>query len=123
MAIRRTSKYVGVTALTTDRSVRPSGGVAPSMAMTLRHVSDESSPVAVALAPGAARRALEVLSGRAGVTARATGDDEVLVTLDGGAPSTSDLLAVLVRAGVPVRALVPRRQLEDAFLALVGQSP
>ena len=40
-----------MTALTTDRSVCPSGGVTPSMAMTLRHVSDDSRPENVALAP------------------------------------------------------------------------
>lgn len=44
----------------------------------------------------------------------------LLVRLDGMTPS--QLLAELVRLGVPVERAGPHRRLEDAFLSLIGGS-
>ncbi|HZV48740.1 MAG TPA: alpha/beta fold hydrolase [Candidatus Dormibacteraeota bacterium] len=62
--------------------------------------------------------AAEVLrrAGVQGVTR--LGDGSLVAELDGRSPSI--LVAALVRAGVGVSRVVPRRRLEDAFLALVG---
>src|SRR5256714_1017284 len=48
----------------------------------------------------------------------ATGTGTLVVDLDG--TSRADAVAALVHAGVGVDRVVPRRRLEDAFLALVG---
>ncbi len=93
-----------------------------------------SAAVAVRVAPGQRARAARVLGRLAGVAvvpgdaaagpggpgagASGAGDDELLVDLEGVA--AEDVVRALVRAGVPVRAVVPRRRLEEAFLALVG---
>jgi ABC-2 type transport system ATP-binding protein len=64
-------------------------------------------------------RAIAVLEGLPGVTAELT-DDGLVADLDG--TSRARALQALVEAGVEVDQFTPRRRLEDAFLALVGQS-
>ncbi|HKF74616.1 MAG TPA: alpha/beta fold hydrolase [Candidatus Dormibacteraeota bacterium] len=72
---------------------------------------DVSDPVAAA----------EVLR-RAGVrTVAADGDGTLVADLDGTPRAT--VVAALVTAGIGVSRVVPRRRLEDAFLALVGGDP
>jgi ABC-2 type transport system ATP-binding protein len=46
------------------------------------------------------------------------GERGLVVDLDG--TPRAEVVAALVRAGVGVDRVVPRRRLEDAFLALVG---
>jgi ABC-2 type transport system ATP-binding protein len=46
------------------------------------------------------------------------GNGGLVVDIDGS--PRSEVVAELVRAGVGVNRVVPRRRLEDAFLALVG---
>ena len=58
--------------------------------------------------------------GNAGVTAERT-DDGVVADLDGVGRAAA--LQALVSAGVAVEQFTPRRRLEDAFLALVGEGP
>jgi ABC-2 type transport system ATP-binding protein len=62
----------------------------------------------------AARAALDPLGVRAAV------DNSSLVVETNGVPR-AEVVAALVAAGVGVDRVVPRRRLEDAFLALVGQ--
>jgi ABC-2 type transport system ATP-binding protein len=64
----------------------------------------------------AARGVLDQLSGVRGVTP--DGVSGLVVDLDG--TPRADVVAALVTAGVGVDRVVPRRRLEDAFLALVG---
>jgi ABC-2 type transport system ATP-binding protein len=64
----------------------------------------------------AATTVLSELDGIRTVESSATGG--LVVDLD-GTPRT-EVVAALVRAGVGVDRVVPRRRLEDAFLALVG---
>jgi ABC-2 type transport system ATP-binding protein len=59
-----------------------------------------------------------VLAGFAGVQTVETDGDALVVNMDG--TPRSDVVAALVRAGVGVDRITPRRRLEDAFLALVG---
>ncbi|HEY6595050.1 MAG TPA: alpha/beta fold hydrolase [Asanoa sp.] len=66
----------------------------------------------------AAQRVLGGLSGIRSVAA--DGSSGLVVDLNGTARSA--VVASLVRAGVGVDRVVPRRRLEDAFLALVGES-
>jgi ABC-2 type transport system ATP-binding protein len=66
----------------------------------------------------AAERVLGNLAGIRSVTA--DGASGLVVDLNGTARSA--MVASLVRAGVGVERVVPRRRLEDAFLALVGDS-
>ena len=47
-----------------------------------------------------------------------SGGNGLVVDIDGG--PRADVVAALVNAGVGVDRVVPRRRLEDAFLALVG---
>jgi ABC-2 type transport system ATP-binding protein len=62
-----------------------------------------------------------VLSGIGGVRSVASdGGRGLVVDLDG--TSRAEAVEALVRAGVGVDRVVPRRRLEDAFLALVGES-
>ncbi|MGY1812920.1 alpha/beta fold hydrolase [Blastococcus sp. SYSU D00820] len=65
-------------------------------------------------------RAVQVLSGLPGVAAERT--DEGLVADLGPETSRATALQALVEAGVGVDQFTPRRRLEDAFLALVGES-
>ena len=61
----------------------------------------------------------KVLDGLPGVGAvTADGDTGLVVELAGA--SRAELVAALVRAGVGVDRVVPRRRLDDAFLSLVG---
>jgi ABC-2 type transport system ATP-binding protein len=90
----------------------------------------ESPTVQIEVSDVTAARA--VLDGLAGVRALgpaaadggAAGDDAagggLVVDVDG--TPRSEVVAELVRAGVGVDRVVPRRRLEDAFLALVGES-
>ncbi|WP_456608724.1 alpha/beta fold hydrolase [Blastococcus sp. SYSU DS0619] len=64
-------------------------------------------------------RAIAVLSALPGVTAGRT-DDGLVAELDGA--RRADVLQALVSAGIAVDQFTPRRRLEDAFLALVGES-
>jgi ABC-2 type transport system ATP-binding protein len=66
----------------------------------------------------AASRVLDDFDGIRSVTA--DGVRSLVVDLNGTARSA--VVAELVRAGVGVERVVPRRRLEDAFLALVGDS-
>jgi ABC-2 type transport system ATP-binding protein len=63
--------------------------------------------------------ATRVLAELAGVrTVSVDGSRELVVDIDGR--PRAEVVAALVRAGVGVERVVPRRRLEDAFLALVG---
>ncbi|CAA9240082.1 MAG: Uncharacterized hydrolase, CocE/NonD family / Efflux ABC transporter, ATP-binding protein [uncultured Blastococcus sp.] len=64
-------------------------------------------------------RAISVLEGLPGVSAGRT-DDGLVADLDGY--SRAAALQALVAAGIDVDEFTPRRRLEDAFLALVGES-
>ena len=64
-------------------------------------------------------RAIAVLEDLPGVSAEVT-DDGLVADLDG--TSRARALQALVEAGVAVEQFTPRRRLEDAFLALVGES-
>jgi len=64
-------------------------------------------------------RAIAVLTGLPGVTAGRT-DEGLVADLDGY--SRAAALQALVSAGIDVDQFTPRRRLEDAFLALVGES-
>ena len=64
-------------------------------------------------------RAIAVLEQLAGVSAERT-DDGLVADLDG--TSRARALQALVEAGIDVDQFTPRRRLEDAFLALVGES-
>ena len=64
-------------------------------------------------------RAIAVLEGLPGVTAELT-DDGLVADLDG--TSRARALQALIEAGIEVDQFTPRRRLEDAFLALVGES-
>jgi ABC-2 type transport system ATP-binding protein len=59
------------------------------------------------------------LDGLGGLRSVQPGDNGGLVVDTNGTPR-ADVVAALVRAGVGVDRVVPRRRLEDAFLALVG---
>jgi ABC-2 type transport system ATP-binding protein len=64
---------------------------------------------------GAAERVLAAIAGVQTVEAEGDG---LVVNMDG--TPRSDVVAALVRAGIGVDRIAPRRRLEDAFLALVG---
>jgi ABC-2 type transport system ATP-binding protein len=63
--------------------------------------------------------ATAVLNGLDRIEAVADGASGLVVHVDG--VPRAEVVAALVRAGVGVDRVVPRRRLEDAFLALVGQ--
>ncbi|SCL14293.1 ABC-2 type transport system ATP-binding protein [Micromonospora rhizosphaerae] len=67
--------------------------------------------------PDAARTVLDRLDG---VRVLPDGDGGLVVDTNGTA--RSEVVAELVRAGIGVDRVVPRRRLEDAFLALVGEN-
>ncbi|MGC1214528.1 MAG: ATP-binding cassette domain-containing protein, partial [Micromonospora sp.] len=67
--------------------------------------------------PDAARSVLDRLDG---VRVLPDGDGGLVVDTNGTA--RSEVVAELVRAGIGVDRVVPRRRLEDAFLALVGEN-
>ena len=62
--------------------------------------------------------AVELLSAMEGVTVAPDGEDGLVANLNG--TPRAQVVEALVRAGVGVDRVVPRRRLEDAFLALVG---
>ena len=64
--------------------------------------------------------AAEVLSGLGVRSVTPDGGNNLIVDMN-GTPRT-EVVASLVRAGVGVDRVVPRRRLEDAFLALVGEN-
>jgi ABC-2 type transport system ATP-binding protein len=66
----------------------------------------------------AAREVLDRLDGVRSVAS--DGNGALVVDINGAA--RSEVVAELVRAGVGVDRVVPRRRLEDAFLALVGEN-
>ncbi|MFY1588214.1 alpha/beta fold hydrolase [Micromonospora sp. WMMD734] len=51
-----------------------------------------------------------------------TADDAGALVVDTNGTARSEVVAELVRAGIGVDRVVPRRRLEDAFLALVGEN-
>ncbi|MBV1855377.1 alpha/beta fold hydrolase [Catellatospora tritici] len=65
-----------------------------------------------------ASRTLDRLDGVAGYAV----DGERTLVVDLGDVSRTDAVTALVKAGVGVDRVTPRRRLEDAFLALVGES-
>ncbi len=62
--------------------------------------------------------ATNILSKIEGVTVRAEGEESLLANLNG--TPRAQIVEALVLGGVGVDRVVPRRRLEDAFLALVG---
>ncbi|GAB3299015.1 alpha/beta fold hydrolase [Geodermatophilus aquaeductus] len=88
---------------------------------TVDEIVGAGGAVLVGLADdGETERAAAVLSGLPGVTVEHT--DEGLVADLGAQTSRAAALEALVAAGVAVDQFTPRRRLEDAFLALVGES-
>ncbi|MFI7577578.1 alpha/beta fold hydrolase [Micromonospora sp. NPDC049497] len=67
--------------------------------------------------PTAARTVLDRLDG-----VRVLPDSEGQLVVDTNGTARSEVVAELVRAGIGVDRVVPRRRLEDAFLALVGEN-
>ncbi|PPA59347.1 alpha/beta fold hydrolase [Micromonospora chalcea] len=67
--------------------------------------------------PDAARTVLDRLDG-----VRVLPDAEGALVVDTNGTARSEVVAELVRAGIGVDRVVPRRRLEDAFLALVGEN-
>ena len=66
--------------------------------------------------------AADVLSQLAGVRSVSVDGDPRQLVVDTNGTARSEVVAELVRAGIGVERVVPRRRLEDAFLALVGES-
>ncbi|MGY1653556.1 alpha/beta fold hydrolase [Geodermatophilus sp. SYSU D01119] len=88
---------------------------------TVEEIIGTGGAVLVGLADdGDADRAAAVLSGLPGVGVERT--DEGLVADLGAQTSRAQALQALVAADVAVDQFTPRRRLEDAFLALVGES-
>ena len=88
---------------------------------TVEEIVGTGGAVLVGLAdPADTDRAAAVLSGLPGVTVERT--DEGLVADLGAQTSRAAALQALVAADVAVDQFTPRRRLEDAFLALVGES-
>ena len=86
---------------------------------TVEELVGTGGSVLVGLADDAdADRAAAVLTGLPGVTVERT-DEGLVADLDG--TSRARALQALVAAGIAVDAFTPRRRLEDAFLALVGE--
>jgi ABC-2 type transport system ATP-binding protein len=88
---------------------------------TVEDIVGHGGAVLVGLADSAdAGRAAAVLAALPGVGTVDRTDDGVLVDLDGTSRATA--LQALVTSGIGVEQFTPRRRLEDAFLALVGES-
>ncbi|NUT35091.1 MAG: alpha/beta fold hydrolase [Hamadaea sp.] len=68
-----------------------------------------------------AQKVLDRVDTHGGISGYAVDGDRTLVVDLGDVPR-SEAVAALVRAGVGVDRVAPRRRLEDAFLALVGES-
>jgi ABC-2 type transport system ATP-binding protein len=73
---------------------------------------------ALAIGTPEAGRALSVLETVPGIAGAEPAPGGIIV--HAGEVRTADVVAVLVRAGVPVERVGPGRRLEDAFLALIG---
>jgi ABC-2 type transport system ATP-binding protein len=87
---------------------------------TVEEIVGTGGAVLVGLADDAdTTRAIAVLEELPGVTAELT-DEGLVADLDG--TSRARALQALVEAGVAVEQFTPRRRLEDAFLALVGEN-
>ncbi|WP_245753460.1 alpha/beta fold hydrolase [Geodermatophilus ruber] len=87
---------------------------------TVEEIVGTGGAVLVGLADDAdTDRAAAVLTALPGVSVERT-DEGLVAELDG--TSRARALQALVEAGVAVDAFTPRRRLEDAFLALVGES-
>jgi ABC-2 type transport system ATP-binding protein len=87
---------------------------------TVEEIVGSGGAVFVGLAdPADADRAAAVLGSLPGIGDVARDDEGLLVEL--GAVGRAQALQALVAAGVAVDQLTPRRRLEDAFLALVGE--
>jgi ABC-2 type transport system ATP-binding protein len=87
---------------------------------TVEEIVGTGGAVLVGLADDAdTDRAIAVLEGLPGVSAGLT-DEGLVADLDGY--SRAAALQALVGAGIDVDQFTPRRRLEDAFLALVGES-
>ena len=88
---------------------------------TVEEIVGTGGAVLVALAdPAETDRAAAILAGLGeGVTVERA-DDGLVVDLDGVGRALA--LTALVEAGIGVEQFTPRRHLEDAFLALVGES-
>ncbi|MGY2085290.1 alpha/beta fold hydrolase [Blastococcus sp. SYSU DS0539] len=87
---------------------------------TVEEIVGTGGSVLVGLADDAdTDRAIAVLSALPGVTAGRT-DEGLVAELDGA--RRADALQALVAAGIAVDQFTPRRRLEDAFLALVGEN-
>jgi ABC-2 type transport system ATP-binding protein len=88
---------------------------------TVEEIVGTGGAVLVGLAdPADADRAMAVLAGLPGVEQIDRIDEGLVVDLDG--TSRARALEALIAAGIGVDQLTPRRHLEDAFLALVGES-
>jgi ABC-2 type transport system ATP-binding protein len=86
---------------------------------TVEEIVGAGGSVLVGLADDAdTERAAAVLTGLPGVTVERT-DEGLVADLDG--TGRAQALHALVAAGIAVDAFTPRRRLEDAFLALVGE--
>lgn len=86
---------------------------------TVEEIVGAGGAVLVGVAEDDTDRAIAVLEELPGVSAART--DDGLVAELGGVPRDTALRA-LVEAGIAVDQFTPRRRLEDAFLALVGES-
>jgi ABC-2 type transport system ATP-binding protein len=87
---------------------------------TVEEIVGAGGAVLVGLADDAdTDRAIAVLEALPGVIAGRT-DEGLVADLDGYGRAAA--LQALVRAGIEVEQFTPRRRLEDAFLALVGES-
>ncbi|MER6301255.1 alpha/beta fold hydrolase [Kitasatospora sp. NPDC001539] len=86
----------------------PVGGIVGAGELLMIGVADSCDPESVVAKVGAL----------AGVGSAEAVEGGLLVRLDGLA--ASELLAELVRLGVPVESAGPQRRLEDAFLSLIG---
>ncbi|WP_309232807.1 alpha/beta fold hydrolase [Blastococcus sp. TML/C7B] len=86
---------------------------------TVEEIVGVGGAVLVGVAEADTDRAIAVLEGLPGVTAART-DDGLVADLDGHGRAAA--LQALVAAGIAVDQFTPRRRLEDAFLALVGES-
>jgi ABC-2 type transport system ATP-binding protein len=86
---------------------------------TVEEIVGTGGAVSVGLVDDAeTAHAIAVLEGLPGVSAEQT-DEGLVADLDG--TSRARALQALVEAGIEVDAFTPRRRLEDAFLALVGE--
>ncbi len=86
---------------------------------TVEEIVGAGGSVLLGVSPADTDRAIAVLSALPGVSAALT-DDGLVADL--GTVPRAEALRALVEAGIAVDQFTPRRRLEDAFLALVGES-